>query len=292
MRLARVRLPSGWAPAVEIDNHWVRTGALVPDLAAMNDVVAALPALAEQAGGADVEALTAAGDAVGADGASLGAPLDRPGKILAIGLNYLDHIKETGAKVPDAPLLFGKFPSAITGPYDDVVIDARLTEQADYEVELAVVIGCPTRDIAEIDALDAVAGYCVANDVSSRDNQFRESQWIRSKSFDGFCPIGPWITTADEVPDPHNLALGTTVNGDVRQDSNTKQLLFGVPELVSFLSHGIMLEPGDLILTGTPPGVAVAMEGQPWLVPGDVVRCEVEGLGHLENRLVGPPDVT
>jgi 2-keto-4-pentenoate hydratase/2-oxohepta-3-ene-1,7-dioic acid hydratase in catechol pathway len=292
MRLARVRLPSGWAPAVEIDAHWVRTDALVPALGTMNEVLGSLPALAAATAGADVDTLAASGDAVAADGAALGPPLDRPGKILAIGLNYLDHIKETGAQVPTAPVLFGKFPSAITGPYDDVVIDARLTGQADYEVELAVVIGRTSRDLAEADALDAVAGYLVANDVSSRDNQFSESQWIRSKSFDGFCPIGPWITTADEVPDPHNLALGTTVNGEVRQSSNTKQLLFGVPELVAFLSKGITLEPGDLILTGTPPGVAVAMPGQPWLVPGDVVRCEVEGLGHLENHLVGPTDAS
>ncbi|MGH9231457.1 MAG: fumarylacetoacetate hydrolase family protein [Acidimicrobiales bacterium] len=287
MRLARVRLPSGEAPAVELDGHWARIDALLPSLRTVNDALASRPALADAAAAADAAELLAGGNAVPLDRAVLGPPLDRPGKILAIGLNYLDHIKEVGARIPSAPVLFGKFPSSITGPYDDVVVDERLTTQADYEVELAVVIGYAARDVPVAEGFGAVGGYTVANDVSSRDNQHRESQWIRSKSFDGFCPLGPWITTSDEVPNPHELTLGTTVNGEERQWSSTSQLLFGVDELVAFLSQGTTLEPGDLILTGTPPGVAYGMPGQPWLVPGDVVRCEIEGLGHLENRVVG-----
>jgi 2-keto-4-pentenoate hydratase/2-oxohepta-3-ene-1,7-dioic acid hydratase in catechol pathway len=171
------------------------------------------------------------------------------------------------------------------GPYDDIQLDPRLTQQADYEVELAVVLGRAVRDL-DGDGLAPVAGYMVANDVSSRDVQLSESQWTRSKSFDGFCPLGPWITTSDEVPDPQGLTLRTTVNGELRQSSNTRQMLFGVAELVTFLSRGTTLEPGDVLLTGTPPGVALGMPGQPWLQPGDVVRCEVVGLGHLENRFV------
>jgi 2-keto-4-pentenoate hydratase/2-oxohepta-3-ene-1,7-dioic acid hydratase in catechol pathway len=151
-----------------------------------------------------------------------------------------------------------------------------------------VVIGPGGRDIAAADAHRAVAGYAVANDLSSRDNQRSESQWIRSKSFDGFCPLGPWITTSEDVADPANLRLTTDVNGERRQDSNTSQMLFGVPELIEYLSHGISLLPGDVILTGTPSGVGVGMEPPRFLRPGDVVRCEIEHLGHLENTMVAP----
>ena len=288
MRLARVRLTDGWAPAVEVRGHWVGAAALTGRPTTMTDLLADPGSRAAGVDGADVERLAAEGAAVATAGATLGAPLPRPGKILAIGLNYIDHIREVGAEVPTAPILFGKFPSSITGPYDDVVVDDRLTQQADYEVELTVVIGRTAKDVGVDEALDVVAGYTVANDVSSRDNQFAESQWIRSKSFYDFCPLGPWVTTADEVPDPQALDLSTTVNGEVRQQSNTKQMLFGVAELVSFLSRGTTLEPGDIIITGTPPGVAAGMAEPKWLQPGDVVRCEVDGLGHVENRIVAP----
>jgi 2-keto-4-pentenoate hydratase/2-oxohepta-3-ene-1,7-dioic acid hydratase in catechol pathway len=286
MRLARVRLPQGLAAAAEVRGHWVSAANLLGGPGTIIEALADLGSLAAALADADVDRLAADGAAVPVAGAPLGAPIERPGKILAIGLNYMDHIQEVGAEVPSAPVLFGKFPSSIAGPYDNVGVDDRLTLQADYEVELAVVIGRRARDVAASEGMGPVAGYMVANDVSSRDNQFRESQWIRSKSFDGFCPIGPWITTADQIADPQELDLSTTVNGEVRQSSNTRQMLFGVAELVSFLSQGTTLEPGDVILTGTPPGVAAGMAEPAWLTPGDVVRCEVERLGYIENHIV------
>jgi 2-keto-4-pentenoate hydratase/2-oxohepta-3-ene-1,7-dioic acid hydratase in catechol pathway len=286
MRLARVRLSQGWAAAVEVRGHWVSAADLLGGPTTIIEALADPGPLAAALDDADVDRLAAHGAVVPIADASLGAPIERPGKILAIGLNYMDHIREVGAEVPSAPVLFGKFPSSIAGPYDNLRVDDRLTQQADYEVELAVVIGRTARDVAASEGMGPVTGYMVANDVSSRDNQFRESQWIRSKSFDAFCPVGPWITTADEIADPQELGLSTTVNGEVRQSSNTRQMLFGVAELVSFLSQGTTLEPGDVILTGTPPGVAAGMAEPAWLKPGDVVRCEVERLGYIENRIV------
>lgn len=288
MKLARLRF-SGPAPelAVAIGDSWVRLASLLP---AASDMSAALEQIDDVA--TAVEAVQVADlreeDLVAMEGAELDLPLDGTRKLLAIGRNYLAHIEETNEQRPDQPILFGKFPSALTGPYDQITLDPRLTRQADYEVELAVVIGGPARDLTPATAMHAVAGYCVANDVSSRDLQFAEPQWIRSKSFDGFCPIGPWITTADEVHDPMNLDLRTTVNGEVRQASNTSRMLFDITELLVYLSQGITLEPGDVVLTGTPEGVALGMATPAWLAPGDVVRCEVESLGHIENTMVGP----
>jgi 2-keto-4-pentenoate hydratase/2-oxohepta-3-ene-1,7-dioic acid hydratase in catechol pathway len=290
MRLARVRLTQGWAAAVEVRGQWISAADLLGRPTTIIEALADLGPLAAALDDADVDRLAAHGAAASIADASLGAPIERPGKILAIGLNYMDHIREVGAEVPSAPVLFGKFPSSIAGPYDNLRVDDRLTQQADYEVELAVVIGRTARDVAASEGTGPVAGYMVANDVSSRDNQFRESQWIRSKSFDAFCPVGPWITTADEIADPQELDLSTTVNGEMRQSSNTRQMLFGVAELVSFLSQGTTLEPGDVILTGTPPGVAAGMAEPAWLKPGDVVRCDVECLGYIENRIVAAED--
>ena len=169
-------------------------------------------------------------------------------------------------------------------------MDKELTERGDYEVELAVVIGKRTRKVGEDRALDSVFGYTVANDVSARDWQKADGQFDRSKSFDTFCPIGPWITTADEVPDPQGLALRSWVNGELRQDSSTKEMLFDIAHLIHYLSRGMTLEPGDVLLTGTPHGVGFAMEPPRYLAPGDVVECEVEGLGRLRNAVVGPQE--
>lgn len=231
-----------------------------------------------------------AGAAPGRDDVELRCPIVRPTKVLAIGLNYLDHIRETGAKRPERPVLFAKFPNTLNHPGSPIVMDPRLTEQGDYESELAVVIGRRARRVTLADALDHVFGYAVANDVSARDWQFADPQFDRSKSFDTFLPIGPWITTADEVPDPQALGIRTWVNGELRQDSSTAEMVFGVAELIEFLSRGMTLEPGDVIVTGTPHGVGFAMDPPRFLAPGDVVRCELDVLGAIENPVVGPDE--
>jgi len=226
--------------------------------------------------------------APGAEDVELRCPIVRPTKVLAIGLNYLDHIRETGAKRPERPVLFAKFPNTLNHPGSPIVMDPSLTEQGDYEAELAVIIGRRARRVSLADALDHVFGYAVANDVSARDWQFADPQFDRSKSFDTFLPVGPWITTADEVPDPQALGIRTWVNGELRQDSSTAEMVFGVAELIEFLSRGMTLEPGDVIVTGTPHGVGFAMDPPRFLAPGDVVRCELDVLGTLENPVVGP----
>jgi 2-keto-4-pentenoate hydratase/2-oxohepta-3-ene-1,7-dioic acid hydratase in catechol pathway len=223
----------------------------------------------------------ALGEAVAGEPA---APL-RPGKIVAIGLNYLDHIRESNLPQPAQPLVFAKFPSSVTGPGDPIIVDAELTTQVDWEVELGVVIGRRMRDVAVGGALEHVFGYTVCNDVSARDVQFSESQWTRGKSFDTFCPVGPVVVTPDEIPDPQALALGTRVNGEVMQDSSTREMLFGVAELLAFCSRSFTLEPGDLLLTGTPWGCGYFMDPPRALEVGDVVECEVERIGLLRNAV-------
>jgi 2-keto-4-pentenoate hydratase/2-oxohepta-3-ene-1,7-dioic acid hydratase in catechol pathway len=214
--------------------------------------------------------------------ARLSAPL-RPGKIVAVGLNYRDHAREVGAELPERPLLFAKFPSSVIGPDEDIVIDRAVTERVDWEVELAVVIGRRMHRVAEGDALDHVFGYTVANDVSARDVQFADGQWVRGKSLDTFCPLGPVVVTADEIADPQALALQTRVNGEVVQQSSTAEMVFGVAEVLAFCSRSFTLEPGDVVLTGTPWGCGEFMDPPRSLQPGDVVETEVEGIGVLRN---------
>jgi 2-keto-4-pentenoate hydratase/2-oxohepta-3-ene-1,7-dioic acid hydratase in catechol pathway len=215
----------------------------------------------------------------------LQAPLPRPGKIIGIGLNYMDHCREQNVKVPERPLVFAKFGSAVRGPYETIEWDAALTNEVDYEGELGVVIGKAGRWITKAAALDYVFGYTVVNDVSARDLQFSDKQWVRSKSLDTFCPFGPVIVTADEIPDPQILTLRTKVNGKVMQDSNTSEMIFGVRELIAFLSRSFTLEAGDLILTGTPNGVGVFRNPKVFLQDGDLVSVEIEGIGKIENRV-------
>jgi 2,4-diketo-3-deoxy-L-fuconate hydrolase len=215
--------------------------------------------------------------------ASLHPPIARPGKIVAIGLNYEDHAEETGAPIPDKPVVFGKYPNTIVGPGAPIRIPP-ITEQVDYEAELAVVIGERAKNVSEAEALDYVFGYANSNDVSARDLQFSEGgQWTRSKSIDTFLPLGPYVATRDEVPDPQNLYIRAILNGETVQDGTTAKMIFSVAELVSFLSRGMTLEPGDVIITGTPPGVGMARDPQLWMKPGDEITIEIEGLGTLTN---------
>jgi 5-carboxymethyl-2-hydroxymuconate isomerase len=216
------------------------------------------------------------------------APL-RPGKVVAIGLNYLDHIREAGLEPPPAPLIFAKFTTSVIGPGDAIVIDAALTSRVDWEVELAAVIGATMRNVAPESALDGVLGYTVANDVSARDLQFGDGQWTRAKSVDTFCPLGPEIVTADELGNPQTLRLRTRVNGETVQDSSTDQMLFGVAELLAHCSRAFTLEPGDVLLTGTPWGCGEFMDPPRHLHPGDVVETEVEGIGVLRNPVTSAP---
>jgi 2-keto-4-pentenoate hydratase/2-oxohepta-3-ene-1,7-dioic acid hydratase in catechol pathway len=215
----------------------------------------------------------------------LGVPGGRPGKVVAIGLNYMDHVRETGMDAPARPLVFAKFPNSVIGDGDDIVVDRSLVERVDWEVELTAVIGRTASRVSVEDALSYVYGYTVGNDVSGRDVQFADVQWVRGKSFDTFCPLGPVVVTADEIADPQNLNLTTKVNGEVVQDSNTSEMVFGVAELISFCSHSFTLEPGDVILTGTPWGCGEFMDPRRSLAHGDVVECEVEGIGVLRNTV-------
>ena len=218
----------------------------------------------------------------------LEAPILNPPKFLAIGLNYENHVKEVGAKRPDFPSCFAKLSNAINGPYDPVQ-RPRVSEALDYEVELGVVIGKRGRHISQADAPAHVAGYCVINDVSVRDWQKMTSQVVLAKNFDTHAPFGPWITTADEVGDPHKLRIGTLVNGERRQDSNTSDMIFNCYHLIEIVSRAMTLEAGDVISTGTPEGVALGMKTPIWMKVGDVVRCEIEKLGFIENRIVEEP---
>ena len=210
-------------------------------------------------------------------------PVARPGKIVAIGLNYLDHCEETNTPPPERPLIFTKFTTSIIGPGDEIVWSEALSGEVDFEAELAVVIGKNCRNIAEADALDYVLGYTAANDVSARDVQLGDGQWVRGKSLDTFCPMGPALVTADEIPDPQALAIRCILNGEVMQDSNTSVMIFGVAKLISFCSQAFTLEPGDVILTGTPHGVGMGRDPQVWMKDGDVVVIDIEGIGALEN---------
>ena len=217
---------------------------------------------------------------------TLGPVVPTPGKIVAVGLNYRRHAVETHAAIPEAPVLFSKFNNSLAGSCEPVRLP-RVASQYDYEVELGVVIGRRAAGVPVERALEYVLGYCTANDLSARDLQFRSSQWLLGKTIDKFCPVGPYLVTADEVPDPQQLALRTWVNGELRQNSNTADMIFSVAEIISYTSDYMTLEAGDLIITGTPEGVILGMpEPRTWLKAGDEVTVEVEGLGRLVTPLV------
>lgn len=219
----------------------------------------------------------------------LGPCVARPGKLIAIGLNYSDHAAEAGMPIPKEPIVFLKATSAISGPNDDVTLPPEAVK-TDWEVELAFVIGSRALRVTEADAMGHVAGYCIVNDVSDRGWQLeREGQWTKGKSHDTFAPTGPWLVTADEIADPQDLAMTLDVNGVRRQDGSTRTMIFGVAHLVSYLSHMMTLEPGDIVTTGTPPGVGMGLTPQVYLKPGDVMRLEIAGLGRQEARVTALP---
>lgn len=215
------------------------------------------------------------------------APVRHPGKIIAIGLNYMDHCLEQNLAPPDRPTLFAKFPTSINDPHGEIRWDPNLTQQVDYEAELAIIIGQKAYRVPEEQAYDVVLGYTCLNDVTARDLQRADKQWVRGKSLDTFCPLGPVVVTPDEIPDPHTLDIRCWVNGELRQHSNTRHLIYNVPRLIAICSQAFTLEPGDVITTGTPGGVGVFRDPPVFLQPGDHIVVEIERIGRLENT-VGP----
>lgn len=209
-------------------------------------------------------------------------PCPAPEKIICIGLNYSDHAAESGMALPKEPIFFNKFNNALTGAAGPVVLPSNAS-QVDYEAELAVVVGRTARRVSPAEAESCIAGYTILNDVSARDWQFRTGQWVSGKTFDTFAPCGPWLATPDEIPDPHDLSIRLTLNGRVMQDSTTANLIFRIPELISYLSHIFTLRPGDLISTGTPPGVGFARKPPVFLAPGDVVEISISGVGTMKH---------
>ncbi len=285
MKLATFSVDRG-APAVGLvqGDRIVPLARLVPDAPAdMLDVIARWdtlrPLIPDSLPVADAHPLASV---------ELLAPIARPGTVLAIGLNYADHVRETGREMPEHQTWFGKLPGAINGPFAGVQMP-RASDRIDYEVELVAVIGRGGRHIARQDAAAHVFGYCVGNDVSVRDWQRRTPQWLLGKSFDTHAPVGPWITTADEIGDPHRLGIRCLVNGELRQTSNTREMVFDVWDQIAHVSQALTLQPGNLIFTGTPSGVGNAMTPPRLLRLGDRVRCEIDELGAIENEMIAEP---
>lgn len=273
MKLARIGSPGAERPAVEVDGRWLDLSSVLSDLDG--------PALAIGAVESIRAAIAEGGLPVLTDIERFGPPLGRIGKIVCIGLNYRDHAAETGAPVPSEPILFMKAPDTVVGPQDEVLVP-RGSDRTDWEVELAVVIGAKAAYLPSPEAAaQVIAGYAISHDVSERTFQLdRGGQWDKGKNCATFNPFGPWLVTADEVADPQNLSLTLTVNGVTMQNGTTADMIFPVTELVAYLSQFMTLYPGDVINTGTPAGVALGRPGTPFLVPGDVVELEIEGLGR------------
>jgi len=219
------------------------------------------------------------------DAVKLLSPIPNPSKVVAIGLNYMDHIREANIGVPELATMFCKYPSAIIGSGDEIRWSTGLTQQVDYEAELALVIGKTAKNVSEADACDYIAGYMNCNDVSARDLQFKPGdQWLRGKCLDSFCPLGPYLVTRDEIHDPHKLSIKCELNGQAMQDSNTAEMIYRIPYLINYLSEAFTLLPGDVIATGTPHGVGAFRNPPIWLEHDDVVAVTIEGLGVLSNR--------
>lgn len=257
-------------------------GLVRPLTSALNNSCEQLAALADAHEGR----LRPAAVGVPAEDVLLLAPVPRPGKLICIGLNYHDHAAEVGMAPPETPICFAKFSSCVIGPHEPVPIPPGST-QTDYEAELAFVVGRRARRVSAANARAHLLGWCCLNDVTARDFQFADGQWTRGKSCEGFAPMGPWIATPATVPDPHVLGIRLRLNGATMQDSSTARLIFGVDELLAFLSEHVTLEPGDVVSTGTPPGIGFARKPPVFLRPGDVMEVEVDGLGTLRNPVVG-----
>ena len=300
MRLAAVRHEGKTQPAFLFEDHAyvvddvavasqgqhfdARVGA--PGLLAPGHLQRRLRELADH-----VPRVAGAGHVRAHDLSTLAPPIPRPGKIICVGRNYGEHARELGNEPPTRPILFAKLNNAVIGPYDDIVRPAGVSD-LDYEAELCVVIGRGGQHIAHDDALDHIAGYCCANDVSAREEQLgMGDQWLRGKSHDTFCPIGPAVVTRDEIDDPQCLRIQCRVDGEVRQDDTTAGMTFDIITLISYISDAFTLEPGDLILTGTPAGVAMGRTPSPWLQPGQLCEVEIEGVGTLRNSIIDEPTI-
>jgi 2-keto-4-pentenoate hydratase/2-oxohepta-3-ene-1,7-dioic acid hydratase in catechol pathway len=278
MKLVRFGPPGQEKPGlIDSDNQIRDLSGVVPDITSS---VLSADGL-KKIRGVDPKSLPAA-----PSGTRLGPCVGRVGNFVAVGLNFVDHAKETGAPIPAEPILFNKAPSCIVGPNDDVIIP-KASEKTDWEVELAIVIGEPASYVHANNALDYVAGYCVCNDVSEREFQLeRSGQWMKGKGCPTFGPLGPWLVTKDEIPDVQKLAMWLDVNGQRMQSGSTKTMIFDCAQLVSYISHFMILEPGDVITTGTPPGVGLGMKPPRFLKPGDVVTLGIEGLGEQRQQIV------
>jgi 2-keto-4-pentenoate hydratase/2-oxohepta-3-ene-1,7-dioic acid hydratase in catechol pathway len=284
MRLATLNTPSGPRPAALVSDRYIDLVAADPKLPASVRQIIADPALLAAARGAAAKPGAAS---VPADSAKFHAPIPDPQKIVCVGLNYRDHAAESNMAIPREPVLFSKFPSALIG-HGEAIVLPRVSTKVDYEAELVVVIGKAGRRIPESAAMEHVAGYSVGHDVSARDWQLEKDgkQWMVGKTFDTFAPVGPTLVTRDEVPNPHKLGIRLRLNGKTMQESNTEQMIFSVAQLVAYLSVVFTLEPGDLIFTGTPPGIGHAMKPPVYLKPGDAAEVEIDSLGLLRNRAV------
>lgn len=285
MRLATLNTPAGPRPAAQVGDRFVDLVAADPNLPPSVRRIIADPTLLAAARAA---AAKAGAPSVPADAATLHAPIPDPQKVVCVGLNYRDHAAESNMPIPREPVLFSKFPSALVGHGEPVVVPA-VSNKVDYEAELVIIIGKAGRRIPEARAMDHVAGYSVGHDVSARDWQLEKDgkQWMVGKTFDTFAPVGPTLVTRDEVPDPHKLGIRLRLNGRTMQDSSTEQMIFSVAQLVAYLSVVFTLEPGDLIFTGTPPGIGHARKPPVYLQAGDTTEVEIDTLGTLRNPIVG-----
>jgi len=271
-------------------NDEIRTGIIVDDLLFDTGFDGSMIDLIERWGDVkpQIESKIAGGNGIPLESVKLCAPVQRPGKIFAIGLNYADHIEESGMETPERQVWFTKAQTSINGPFDPILI-TRGTQTNDYEAELVVVIGKRAKHVRAQDAANYVFGYCVGNDVTERLTQHATPQWSLGKSFDTHAPIGPWITTPDEVGDPHQLGIRCFVNGEKRQDSNTKHLVFDIWQQIEHLSSAMTLEPGDIIFTGTPGGIGAVMDPRRFLQAGDIVSVEIDRLGEISAEMKDEP---